>query len=386
MALGALLVGLSGCGGSAAPTDSRTTAVQRVLDRRADAVLHGDTGAYRATGGADPYLLLDLAEVPLGSWAYRLTDLAGSGATLTAQAELRYRVEGYDKAPVVAERTLTVRREDGRWRVTGDEPAEKSGRQLWEQGRVTAVKGAHSLVLGVGQQRKVLRSYADIADDAVPAVTDAWGSDWARRVVVEVPESLAGMGELLGTPASNYQGIAAVTTGEAGGSGAAPADRVIVNPEAYGVLGAFGKQVVLTHETAHVATRAVTSAATPLWLSEGYADWTGYRDTGRTPQEAAPELQQAVQNGSAPTTLPDDADFGFSGDSGKLARAYESGWLACRMIAEQWDEKKLNAFYAAVGGHKQRTGAVDGALRSVLGIDEQDFLARWRAYVKAELG
>ncbi|MFI0236621.1 hypothetical protein [Streptomyces sp. NPDC016845] len=385
VALGALLVGLSGCGGDAAPPDSRTDAVQRVLDRRAAAVLEKDAAAYRATGGADPYLLLDMAAVPLDSWTYKLTRLDGSGSRVSASAELRYRVDGYDEAPVVAERTLTLKREDGRWRVVDDEPAEKSGQQLWEQGKVTAVKGAHSLVLGVGQQRSVLASYAELSDDAVPAVTDAWGTGWARKVVVLVPKSLEGMGGLLGSPASAYQGIAAVTTGEAGGSGSAPADRVIINPEAYGVLGAFGKQVVLTHETAHVATRAVTSPATPLWLSEGYADWTGYRGTGRTAGQAAPELQRAVQEGTPPATLPEDADFGFSGDSSKLAQAYESGWLACRMIAERWGEARLNAFFRAVGEHKQRTGAVDSALQNVLGIDEKEFVARWRTYVRDQL-
>ncbi|MFJ8823223.1 hypothetical protein ACIREE_15700 [Streptomyces sp. NPDC102467] len=387
VALGVLLVGVSGCDADdTGRTDSRSAAVQRVLDRRAAAVLDGDSAAYRATGGADPYLLLDLAAVPLDSWAYKLTSLDGSGSRVSAAAELRYRVDGYDKAPVVAERTLTLQRTGERWRVVDDEPAEKSGQQLWEQGKVTAVKGAHSLVLGVGQQPSVLRSYAALADEAVPAVTAARGDDWARKVVVLVPKSLDGMGGLLGAPASGYQGIAAVTTGEAGGSGTAPADRVIINPEAYGVLGAFGKQVVLTHETAHVATRAVTSAATPLWLSEGYADWTGYRTSGRAPGEAAPELQRAVQEGTAPTTLPEDADFGFDSDSSKLARAYESGWLACRMIADRWSEAKLNAFYTAVGGHKQRAGAVEDALRSVLGIDENDFVARWREYVRSELG
>ncbi|MFI7386839.1 hypothetical protein [Streptomyces sp. NPDC049813] len=386
VAAGALLAGVAGCGADAPRTDARSAAVQDVLDRRARAVLGKDAAAYRATGGADPYLLLDLAAVPLDSWAYHLTRLDGSGSRVRAAAELRYRVDGYDTAPVVAERTLTLLREDGRWRVVDDEPAAKSGEQLWEQGRITAVKGAHSLVLGVGQQRSVLASYADIADRAVPAVTDAWGRRWARRVVVLVPESLDGMGELLGSPAASYRGIAAVTTGEAGGSGSAPADRVIINPEAYGVLGDLGKQVVLTHETAHVATRAVTTPATPLWLSEGYADWTGYRGTGRTAAEAAPELRRAVREGTPPATLPEDADFGFSGDSGKLARAYESGWLACRMIAERWGEAKLNAFYAAVGEHQRRAGAVEGALHKVLGIGEDDFAAKWRAYVRSELG
>ncbi|MEV5609440.1 hypothetical protein [Streptomyces sp. NPDC052225] len=384
--LGALLVAVPGCARQDAEQDSRSAAVQRVLDLRADAVLHGDGAAYRATGGADPNLLSDLAAVPLDSWAYKLTRIDGSGPEVTAAAELRYRVDGYDKAPVVAQRTLGLQRTDGHWRVMSDEPAAKSGKQLWDQGKVVAVKGAHSLVLGVGQQPAVLRSYAAIADDAVPSVDAAWGRSWARRIVLLVPRSLHGMGELLAAPASNYRGIAAVTTGEAGGSGSAPADRVILNPEAYGVLGSFGKQVVLTHETTHVATRTVTTAATPLWLSEGYADWVGYRGTGRGAGQAAPELQRAVQGGSAPAGLPTDEDFGFSGDAGKLARAYESGWMACRMIADQWGEDKLKAFYTSVGGHKRRAGAVEGALQNVLGVDEREFVARWRVYVRAELG
>lgn len=166
---------------------------------------------------------------------------------------------------------------------------------------------------------------------------------------------------------------------------AQPADRIIVNPDAYGVLGSVGKQVVLTHETTHVATRDHTSAATPLWLSEGYADWIGYLDSGRSPVQAAPELWRAVTEGRTPTTLPKDADFGFSGDATKLAQAYEGGWLACRMIAQRWGTDQLRAFYQAVGGHKQRAGAVEDALKSVLDTNLDDFTAQWRDYLRAQL-
>jgi hypothetical protein len=194
------------------------------------------------------------------------------------------------------------------------------------------------------------------------------------------------MAGLLGSPASSYRGIAAVTTGETGAPAQAPADRIIVNPDAYGLLGTVGGQVVLTHETTHVATRAHTNAATPLWLSEGYADWVGYRDTGRTPAEAAPELQHTVNGGSVPAALPTDDDFGFSGDASRLAAAYEGGWLACRMIAGRWGEVKLDAFYRAVGEHDKRPGAVEGALKSVLGTTLPQFTADWQAYLRAQLG
>lgn len=142
---------------------------------------------------------------------------------------------------------------------------------------------------------------------------------------------------------------------------------------------------MLTHETTHVATRTHTTPATPLWLSEGYADWIGYRGTGRTPTQAAPELYRAVQGGDLPTALPTDKDFGFSSETAKLAQAYEGGWLACRMIEDRWGADRLGRFYKAVGVHKQRAGAVEDAMKNVLGVTLADFTAQWRDYLEAQL-
>jgi hypothetical protein len=393
--VGLLLVGLVGCGGGAT-ADGAAGDVRRVLDRRAAAVRDGSEKAFVATEvpgsvaagerAAARTEFRNLRTVPLADWSYRVTGLHRSGDRATADAELRYRVEGHDTAPIVTARTLSLTRADGRWYVAADRPAKDAGEQLWEQGAVLAVRGEHSLVLGVGQSRDALRGYAELADRAVPAVREAWGGDWSGRVVVLVPKSLEGMAGLLGAPASGYRGIAAVTTGEAGGSAKAPADRIIVNPDAYGVLGAFGRQVVLTHETTHVGTRSATSAATPLWLSEGYADWVGYRGAGRTAAQVAPELGRAVAEGHVPAALPGDADFGFDGDAGALARAYESGWLACRLIAERWGEVRLGEFYRAVGAHEKRAGAVEAAMRDVLDTTPEKFTGEWRAYVRDRLG
>ncbi|MFF4013727.1 hypothetical protein [Streptomyces sp. NPDC001843] len=379
-----LLTSLTGCRGQSG-TDAAKAEVQQMLDRRAAALLRHDETAYDATGSPAQYG--HLRAVPLASWAYRLTALHRDGTGATADARLRYRIRDYDKAPVTTDRRLTLTRTaGGHWYVAADRPAGKAGQQLWDEGTVVAARGEHSLVLGVGQSGAELRGYARLADRAVPAVSREWGTDWTRRVVLLVPEDLAGMARLLGSPASSYRGIAAVTTGEVGGSGSAPADRVIVNPEAYAILGDVGKQVVLTHETTHVATRAHTDAATPLWLSEGYADWIGYLGTGRTAPQAAPELTRAVQDGHVPAHLPADKDFGFSTEAVALARAYESGWLACRMIADRWGEVRLGEFYRAVGAHTKRAGAVEDALKKVLGTTPEEFTAQWQDYVRAQLG
>ncbi|ARX82928.1 hypothetical protein SMD44_02342 [Streptomyces alboflavus] len=296
---------LAGCGRDD-PADAAPADVRRLLDRRAEAVLERDPVAYRATGG--PTAAYDrLRDVPLKSWTYRLKDFERDGARATATADLSYRVAGYDRAPLTAERTLSLQRRDGRWQITAERPAAKASEQLWDQGRVDAVRGTHSLILGVGRERAELRRYAELADRAVPAVRDAWRGDWPGKVVVLVPKSLDNMADLLGAPASGYQGIAAVTTGEAGGSGRTPADRIVVNPDAYGVLGELGKQVVLTHETTHVATRARTSRATPSGSPR--ASPTGSATAAPTapptrppPNSAAPSSTDACPPPSPPTT------------------------------------------------------------------------------------
>ncbi|MEU1873124.1 hypothetical protein [Streptomyces sp. NPDC019793] len=383
VALCLLLVALVACGGRTAADPARAD-VQRVLDRRAAAVLAHDAAAYARTGTGTGFE--HLSALPLAAWSYRVRDVERAGDTATADVELRYRVDGYDRGPVTAGRTVRLSRDGtgGTWAVDSDRPAKESGQQPWDQGAVEVVRGTHSLVLGVGQSTAMLRRFADLADRAVPAVADAWDGDWSRRVVVVVPRSVEGMAGLLGSPASSYRGIAAVTTGETGGREHAPADRIIVNPDAYGLLGSLGKQVVLTHETTHVATRADTTSATPLWLSEGYADWVGYRDTGRIPAQAAPELAEAVAGGRVPARLPTDEDFGFTAEAEELARAYEGGWLACRMIAEQWGEDRLDAFYRAVGAHDERTGATDDALHKVLGTTSKEFTAHWQDYLRTQ--
>ncbi|MEU6947080.1 hypothetical protein ABZ957_17875 [Streptomyces sp. NPDC046316] len=384
------MLALAGCAAPEA-ADPAPQEISALLDRQARALLARDEAAYAV--GFDPAFApaalreFDrLTEVPLASWGYRVQEVERQDRDrATVRAELSHRIAGYDSGPVTTERVLDLTEREGRWYVTGDRPAEGAAQQLWQQGEVDAVRGGRSLVLGVGQPEERLKAIAAAADRAVPAVSSAWPGTWAGRVVVLVPASLDAMGGLLGAPAASYRGIAAVTTGEVGGGPDAPADRVIVNPEAYGVLGDFGQQMVLTHETTHVATRATTSASTPVWLSEGFADWVAYRGTGRTAAQAAPELRRAVQAGDVPPALPDDEAFAFGSEPDALARAYEGGWLACALIAERWGEAKLTAFYRAVGAHPQREGAVEKALAEVLDTTPEEFTAAWRDHVRERL-
>ncbi|MFH8437208.1 hypothetical protein ACH4A3_18530 [Streptomyces sp. NPDC018007] len=400
-AAGPLLAALLAASACASPGGRDAPLTPGVLDaaleRRAAAVLAHDRAGYLAALAPEAAGLraaqrteLDrLADVPLKSWTYDVKGITRQdGPRATAEVELRYRIAGYDTAPVATRRVLELTRDGDRWYITADRPAKGASGQLWQQGDVEVVEGAHSIVLGVGRGVEELRQIADTVDLAVPAVSDAWPRPWNRRVVVLVPDSVKSMAKLLGSPEAGYRGIAAVTTGEVGGTGERPAiaDRVIVNPQAYATLGSFGQRIVLTHETTHVATRTSTSTATPVWLSEGFADWTAYRDEDRAADETAPELAAAVRDGRTPAALPADRDFGFDGDPAELAGAYEGGWLACELIAERWGEEKLIAFYETVGAHDGREGAVEQGMTSVLATTLEQFTADWRDYLAARLG
>ncbi|MCX5378790.1 hypothetical protein [Streptomyces sp. NBC_00091] len=320
-----------------------------------------------------------LAGIPLEGWSYEVTSVRRDGVRALARAELRYRLAGYDSAPAGSAREVELARDGAGWRVTADRPAPGAVAQLWDQGEVAVVRGARSLVLGVGRDPRALSALAAEADRAVPAVSAAWPGPWAGRVVVLAPGTLEAMAALLGRPADTYRGLGAVTTGATGG-GPAPADRVVVNPEGYQELSEAGRRIVLTHEVTHVATRAATSAGTPQWLSEGFADWAAYRGTPTTPAEGAPELARAVRRGEVPGALPADEAFAFGGDPQAVARAYGGAWLACRLIAGRWGEPALARLYELAAREP-----LPAALDEALGTNLPDLTHAWQQALREEL-
>ncbi|MCX5125305.1 hypothetical protein [Streptomyces sp. NBC_00347] len=362
-----LCVPLAGCGsGSGSPSGSGSGAPSASADPAEREVRR----AVAAWSAAPPAAL---AAIPLEGWSYEVSTVRVEGVRAFARAELRYRLTGYDAAPAGSAREVELARDGGAWTVTADRPAPGALPQLWDQGPVSVERGAHALVLGgAGQSSGSLSAIAAEADRAVPAASAAWPRPWAGRVVVLVPGSLDAMAALLGRPADEYRGLGAVTTGRTG-AGPAPADRVVVNPEGYGQLTAEGRQVILTHETTHVATRAATTSRTPLWLSEGFADWAAYRDSDRGPAEVAPALARAVRQGDLPGALPEAGAFAFGGDADALARAYEGSWLACRLIARRWGDAALVSLYEKSGRESLPT-----ALAEALGTDPAALTRAWQ--------
>jgi hypothetical protein len=371
-------------------------AVQRLLDRRAAAVLARDraaraatvTPAERSLRDAQAALLGNLARVPLAEWRYTLQALDAfplppvlpERDRLAARVQLAYRLSGFDSEPVTATQYLTFGRDSGGdWLLDSDSDHPGGDTQIWDLGPVAVVQGRSCLVLGLGGPTE-LKVLADQADRVVPVVSALWGPDWGQRTVWQAPLALDQFGRLLGVDPLAYGSIAAVTTGELGPAEAARTERITVNPQVWDSLNALGRQVVSTHETTHVATRAITEPWTPRWLSEGAANWTGYLGTGRTPQQIAPELLSDVAAGRVPTALP--ADAAFDGSASGLPQAYEQAWFACRGVVLRHGGPALVGLYravAATGGQGGQEKALDSALRRSLGTGLTAFTAQWRA-------
>jgi hypothetical protein len=370
----------------------RLTQVRALLDRRSTALVRHDRAGWLA--GVDPAatalrarqaaFLANIRAVPLSTWRYTVEpgDATGTpdrAGTWTVRATLRYGLRGVDPVPTERPAVLTFADRGGRWLLTADDRVGPSGERTWrgpwEHGPLVVRSGTASLVLAHPANAGRLASIAAGVDAVVPEVRRVVGRTTPARVAVIVPDDQAEMAALVGDKLV-LSAIAAVAVADAVDIARTRAvgQRVVVNPANIDRLGSLGRRVVLEHEVTHLATRAITGPDTPIWLVEGLADWVGYGDSGLTARQVGDQLHAALRTGRWPGVLPGPADF--RGDSPHLARAYEEGWSACRLIA----------LYRAVGTAADPDTALDTQLRRRLGVGTAQFQLRWRAEVRADFG
>jgi hypothetical protein len=382
---------------------ARLDAIRALLRRRSAAVVHHNRAAFVST--VDPAnhrfrrrqarMLTNLRRVHFASWSY---ETSGSVALVPARARrryhaptwafadvtLHYRIAGFDQHPTALPQYPTFVERNGRWYLGSltdfTSQNQVSSTDLWDYAPVHVVHRRSVLVLGPKSQLPTMAGIATSMQAAIPRVDAVWGRGWAQRVVVLVPATQREMSRITADN-GNLDQIAALTSSEFGnihGRDAPVGDRVTINPSNWPTLGTLGASIVLTHELTHVATRAATSLRTPKWLSEGFADYVGFRTSGVPVSLAGAELAAAVHSGQLSHHLPGDA--AFRGGSRRLPQAYESGWMACRYIAGRYGEHKLVRFYRAVGH-----SGVAGALRHLFGLSTRRFTRRWRGFVQAQL-
>ena len=382
---------------------------QVLLDQHASDVLKRDRSAFLGdldsassdkTFRANQLASFDnLSQVPLAAWSYSLAvpvngALENAAAAkrygapvLIARVDFHYALRDVDPAPATYQLYLTFVRRDGRVRLASDADVQETGGSSWhgpwEFGPILARRGAASLVLAHPAHASDLAPISAAVDAAVPAVTAVWGTGWNPQVAVIVPDTQAEMSQVIENNLPLSQ-IAATTYVNSVTNEQALGVRVAVNPANLGRLDAVGLQITITHEVALVATWATKSAATPTWLSEGFAEYVANLNTGQSVPFAASELDREVKAGTVPTALPTTADF--SGDATRLPQVYEESWLACRLIAERGGLSALPAFFRQVSASTLAPdAAVDAALGSILHVDSATFTALWQQYLRAEL-
>lgn len=387
---------------------SRARAVREMLDRRAAALRQRDEPAFMST--IDPQarpeftqaqreLFANLDGVPFTEWGYEVdggvqarppTRLGDDAPLWAPKTTLRYGLMGADGTPTSRPLGYLYVQRGGQWYLSSDDElgpdAEHTWRGPWDFGPCTAVQATGGLVLGHRGQEDLLAAIAGELESTVRAVTEVWGTEWSQRAAVFVPGTIEEMRELVG-PAFAVDAIAAAAVADKVdiAKHTAVGQRVVLNPTQAGKLTASARRIVLRHELTHVAARASTADGAPMWLLEGFADYVGYRGSGLSPREAAPDLVRALHDGGLPGALPADEDF--RGRSDTLDLAYQLAWSAALHVVDLAGEPGLVRLYREIAGVTRRDAStVDTAMREVLGTDLAGFVATWRSSLPTRFG
>jgi hypothetical protein len=352
-----------------------------VLTRLESAVRSGDASAAERLGAGDGAALL--RSVVGNAAALRVTDLSldyvDAGGVLSADERQRYGADAWWAAVRVGYRlpvdpgatqlevafTFSGRGQDTRIAAIGGHDDRSP---LWLTAPVRVADTARATVV-VAKPRSPAR-YLRLARRAVVTVNQVLPS-WRGHLVVEVPRDEAQLDLVLDAEQQTYANIAAVTTTVDGSLAPRAPIHVFLNPRVFGTLRTKGAEVVLSHETTHVATRAPL-AQMPTWLLEGFADYVALAHAGVPVQVAAAQIIARIRKHGPPRGLPSAADL--QPTAAGLGATYEEAWLACRYLAATYGERRLVAFYRAVDAGT----AVGRAFRSVVGVSRAGFVAGWR--------
>lgn len=376
-------------------------AIASVLSNRARAVVAGDRAAFLATGisdsvsgggsdgsrtsGDSPEISGEMSDdrdddfdrvtaVPWVQWEYEITALTPDGSDrATADVTVLHRIAGFDAVPAVVTERITLARSAGGWRVMKEKPA--GALPLWKADQLSIARADGVIAIGVGAvPSEQLARVARLESRALAAVSQVLPQHGDTRAVVVLPESQGLLESLLDRDSGSMQRIAALTT--ASGEGTSGAERVWVNPDTFAGLEPVGRDIVLRHETTHLVVRAATTAATPMWLEEGFAEYVGYRGSGVTLDVAARDVLEQVASGQVPRALPSSELF--RPDNPQLAAAYHQAWLACLVMANRWGTEGLVRLYDATAtGSGAPEDNVDAAL-AAQGSSRAEVVSQWR--------
>lgn len=397
--------------------DRRDSAIDAIFERRAQAILTRDLDAFLAD--IDPEqteyvahqreVFTSLGKLDFSHWSYQRNDdsYSAGGIDFARYGEvrdiwlpvliLRYRLKGFDVAPVGRRVVYTMVQRGSRWYIGSDTDLDKttsSGTSVrvdpWENGPIVVERSPHGIVIGHPEDAKAIGEIKREVEDAVRHVTSFVGrKSWARKVVVVLPTDEDELNRILENPTTFFEFAAVArsltTMARDGEREDFAGSRVVINPEGFDADDDFTTHLI-RHEVTHVAMFDRTGPLSPNWLVEGVAEYVGNAGSDLPPEVLAGTLARSVTRDGPPRTLPTDSGFGLIGDAGI---GYDASWLLCRYIASHWSEAKLFKLHDVMGtvsGLSRPGRKLPAALRSVLGVTEEQLVAGYQKYVVAAVG
>jgi hypothetical protein len=225
-----------------------------------------------------------------------------------------------------------------------------------------------------------LAGLGTLAEQARQDVAAFWTARWPRTAVVVLPSAPRLLDPLVGTAAGSDQ--VAVTMWASGSDG--PVIRVMMNPGVYDRMPTLAREIVLRHEITHVAQDALPRDNVPTWLTEGMADFVGYRGSGVPESVVGAQIFAQTRASGAPQDLPAESEFDLDRPGEERRAAYQAGWAFCQMVVEEYGEDDLVPFYVAVSrGDGSAEERLDEAAEAVLGTSYDGLRAQWRSWLTA---
>lgn len=376
--------GPSGASASPGPgpgrVDARSAAAAPLLQRLASRLERGSRGQVVALAAPDGRR--ELATLRHNVRVLRMTGLSLRYVpsvrrrlplrhSWVGTVRVRWRLPGTDPAASRTSVPMTFRQVAGSTRFVTARAASDAAVPLWLLDRVSVARTPRSVVIAVAAPGDGSTArFSRLADRAVADVRTVLRR-WRGRVVVEVPRDQHQLTRVLGARRGAYSAIAAVTTTADDSLSRRAPVHVFVNRRVFDPLGDRGSQIVLSHEATHVAMGAALSPM-PVWLLEGFADYVAFAHVDLPVSRTASQVIARVRRSGVPDHLPGQVEF--APDNPGLGASYESAWLACRLIAQRYGERRLVAFYRA----SDRASATGAAFRQVLGTDQRTFTRAWR--------
>ncbi len=146
---------------------------------------------------------------------------------------------------------------------------------IWLEGALNVLRRDSSTIVRIngGSEEPKLE---ERLTRALAAARDVYGKP-RRRPFVVLPSDDSESADVTGMDPSRLSELAATTSSLDGSVSSKAPIAVVLNPDVFTAMSPRAAQIVLSHETTHAITGAVTAVA-PLWVTEGYADYVAMVD------------------------------------------------------------------------------------------------------------